>query len=341
MIYSTTPRTKRLFHAGVIPNMLVNNQFLKCVTFLFVDKQGISGRTERVPIATTFLVSVPIGNDLVQIHAVTARHVIEASRQYGDLFIRLKLQAGKSKDVVTPQDKWICHMQTDVAVIPIEIPDECDLKVIPFENLAPEEYIVKKEVGIGDDVFFVGLFSGYSGQKHDRPVVRFGNISLMHEEMPLRLDPTSEHTTQVDAYLIESRSWGGHSGSPVFIYFPVTRKPGMIAFGGDQFALLGLTHGHFDLPQNVKLTGDLLGSVEVLGNAGIAAVIPAEKIRETMMEEQLVEERKRALQEYQKHLPTPTPDMQTNQNGTITQQQFHKILDKASKPFKKSEKGKS
>ena len=278
--------------------MLVDNQFIKCVTFLFAYKQTTSGNVEGKPLATTFFVSVPIGKDLEQIYAVTARHIIDGSRQYGDLYIRLKSQSGDYQDVVAPQDKWICHTQTDIAVIPIEIPDECDCKVIPFEMLTTEQYIADKEVGIGDDVFFVGLFSGYSGQKHNRPIVRFGNISMMHEEMPLKLDPYSENTTQVDAYLIESRSWGGHSGSPVFIHFPITRKPGKIDFTSQPFALLGITQGHFDLPQTVETTGDLLGTVKVLGNTGLAAVIPAEKIIETLMEEQLVEERKRDLQEH-------------------------------------------
>ncbi|MFC1908948.1 hypothetical protein ACFLXD_03695 [Chloroflexota bacterium] len=107
----------------------------------------------------------------------------------------------------------------------------------------------------------------------------------MHEEMPLRLDPYSEVAILADAYLVESRSWGGHSGSPVFIYFPITRKPGVIDFGHQQeFALLGLTQGHFDIPKDVIFTGDILGTGEVPLNAGIAVVIPAEKIIETLME---------------------------------------------------------
>lgn len=195
-------------------------------------------------------------------------------------------------------------MQTDVAVIPVEIPDGYDCKVIPYKMLATEKFVSENEVGIGDDVFFVGLFSGYSGQKHDRPIVRFGNISLMHEEMPLRLDPHSEVTTPADAYLVESRSWGGHSGSPVFIYFPLTRKPGVINFGGEQaFALLGVTQGHFEFPKEVEFTGNWLGTGKVPLNTGIAAVIPAEKIIETLMEEQLMEERKQELIEHQKQRP--------------------------------------
>ncbi|MFC1908949.1 hypothetical protein ACFLXD_03700 [Chloroflexota bacterium] len=157
--------------------MLVDNQFLKCVTFLFVDEQNGNGKVRRIPKATTFFVSVPIGNDLAQIYAVTARHVIYGSREYGDLYIRLKLESGGYRDEIAPQDKWVCHTQTDIAVIPIEIPDECDVKVMPLQMLATEKFVSENEVGIGDDVFFVGLFSGYSGHKHDRPIIRFGNIS--------------------------------------------------------------------------------------------------------------------------------------------------------------------
>ncbi|MBU2536042.1 MAG: hypothetical protein ABIK32_06535 [Chloroflexota bacterium] len=298
-----------IFHAGVLPNMLVDNQFLKCVSFLLIDRQNPDTlKQERIPIATAFFVSMPIINDYAQIYAVTARHVIYETAR-GNLYLRLKSSNDDYEDVVVLPDNWICHPKTDVAVIPIEIPDKHDCKIIPLEALATEKFITDNEVSTGDDVFFVGLFTAYSGQKHDRPIVRFGNISLMKEEIPLKLVPGSETKTLVDAYLVESRSWGGQSGSPAFVYFPVDREPGIIKFGGQQFALLGLTHGHYNITQDVKFAGDILGSGKVPINAGIALVIPADKIIETLMEKQLLEERERDLIKYQNSLSSPTPDI--------------------------------
>jgi len=50
------------------------------------------------------------------------------------------------------------------------------------------------------------------------------------------------------------------------------------------------------------------GSGHVNQNAGIAAVIPAQKIRDTLMEREFVEERERLSQELKKQRPSSTPD---------------------------------
>ena len=54
-----------------------------------------------------------------------------------------------------------------------------------------------------------------------------------------------------EAYLIEARSIGGLSGSPVFIPMPPFQQiNGEVTQGsGSLFYLLGLMHGHFDIPK--------------------------------------------------------------------------------------------
>jgi hypothetical protein len=69
-----------------------------------------------------------------------------------------------------------------------------------------------------------------------------------------------------------------------------------------------LVHGHYDIRTNVEFIGDITGSGHVNVNAGIAAVIPAQKIRDTLMEKELVEERERLRQELAKQRPAPRPD---------------------------------
>jgi hypothetical protein len=116
---------------------------------------------------------------------------------------------------------------------------------------------------------------------------------MPRETIGARLDPASDHKTPVDAYLVEARSWGGHSGSPVFVYFPPDRELGVISVGGGpRIMLLGLVHGHYELPQPVDLTGDIFGSGKVSMNAGIAVVIPAQAITELLMSEDEVAQRK-------------------------------------------------
>jgi hypothetical protein len=92
----------------------------------------------------------------------------------------------------------------------------------------------------------------------------------------------------MDAYLIEARSIGGLSGSPVFLNLGVVRYIGngiKHSTGGPIQLLLGLVHGHFDV--HSSLTDDVLSDAsQPLSaqrvNTGIAIVVPIEKVVETI-----------------------------------------------------------
>ncbi len=296
--------------------MLIDERFRKCVAFLVTDKPGkYMNEAMKKPAGTAFFVRVPINTDCYITYAVTARHAIDKSRADGSLYVRINPVSGKADDIPISQDDWVSLPLTDVAVMPVSFgTQDYDLLSIPLSMLATEGIVKKQEIGIGDDVFFVGLFSEYAGQERNQPIIRFGNISLMpHEEIPLKLDPApdSEDATPTYAYLVEARSWGGLSGSPAFVYFPFDRKPGIsriaggefdklgkFEFGEGPFALLGLVYGHYPIKQEVVEKGNILGGVEVPINAGIAVVIPAQKIYDTLMCEELVSERNRILEEH-------------------------------------------
>jgi len=56
--------------------MLINEEFRKCVTFLFVEKaDSATGTFKKEPRATAFFVAVPINGVESVIYAITARHV--------------------------------------------------------------------------------------------------------------------------------------------------------------------------------------------------------------------------------------------------------------------------
>jgi hypothetical protein len=69
------------------------------------------------------------------------------------------------------------------------------------------------DVGPGDDVFFVDRYVNHEGQQRNLPTVRLGIISMLPYEKV-------EHSrgTLVDSFLVEARSLGGYSGSPVFLF---------------------------------------------------------------------------------------------------------------------------
>jgi hypothetical protein len=155
--------------------------------------------------------------------------------------------------------------------------------------IATDEVISTKGIGVGDDAFLTGLFENHVGRHRNIPIVRMGNIAAMPEE-PVQTD---FHGTlvSIDAYLLETRSIGGLSGSPVFVVTSGFRGSGTI-FMGPQFFLLGLVHGHWDSPFTAvdALTPDGVRSEAI--NMGIALVVPASKIVDVTNRPEFVEFRR-------------------------------------------------
>jgi len=103
--------------------------------------------------------------------------------------------------------------------------------------------------------------------------VRVGNLAALDEEnVETAMGP-------LDAYLIEARSVGGLSGSPVFLNLGTSRyKKGqqVTSHRGPIILLLGLIHGHFDVPfAQVVADAESLGLTPEKINTGIAIVTPA------------------------------------------------------------------
>jgi hypothetical protein len=296
--------------------LIIDEQFRKCVAFLVLDGiDPVSKQPKRSPIGTGFFVGVPVGDVGTDAFLVTARHVIEGARPFGRLFVRLnkKGQPGFT-DFASSPDDWLVHPTTDVAVLPVNtIPqDAYEWLWLPQEMLAGDDYLSGPENGVfeGDDIFFVGLFTPQAGTEHSHPIVRFGNVSLTpREKVSIKLSPDPAATrVPVDAYLVEARSWGGQSGSPAFMFYAPDRRPGTLTVGAPRFALLGVTHGHFDIEQKVKLIGARGGEAAVDLNAGIAVVIPAQKVIDQLMHKDLVARRAAILKQIQDAAPVATPD---------------------------------
>jgi hypothetical protein len=120
--------------------------------------------------------------------------------------------------------------------------------------------------------------------------------------------PTAEFGTYcgpIDAYLIEARSIGGISGSPVFVHETVimnrtltrpsdnTQHAKELLLHGE-FYLLGLMHGHWEVLPKDKNSNPIKTKSrdEDTVNTGIAVVIPAKKILDVLYHPEFVEMRR-------------------------------------------------
>lgn len=296
-------------------NMLIPDDFIKCVVFLGLstEEHGVESISWQ---GTAFAVTVPsevAPPEKRYNYLVTAKHVVE-NIESTKLRIRVNRRQDKTAVILNlenPNYHWWYHPMTkpedldyiDVAVSPWMPPREYELVTLPVDMFLTDEIIQNKGVGLGNEVFITGLFTRLAGEARNIPIVRTGNIAMIPNE------PIYTRKGLMDAYLIESRSIGGLSGSPVFViqhgYDKELLKKGRFE---RPLYLLGLMHGHwYTQPNKIEDLGTLDVGEQV--NMGIAIVVPAKRIWEVLNQPELVEMRKEGDKEY-KRLFLPTPDKQ-------------------------------
>lgn len=272
----------------------VDEQYRQCVAALYFDKEDETCNVlRRMPAGTAFFVGVPLSETDPRplVYLVTVRHVIDGTRPYESLYVRVNLKDGKYEDIHAPHGAWLLNPTTDVAVARFTGSAKYDMKHIPLAHFITDEMVNTQQIymrhyfGAGDEVFFTGLFAEFGGRERYQPIVRHGNIALMpYEDIAVRMHPGSDTRTRIRAYLVEARSWSGHSGSPAFV-LPGRTLP---------HKLLGIVQGHFEVEKDIKFLGDI-GSGTVALNTGIAVVVPAQAIIDTLMTDEFVQEREELI----------------------------------------------
>lgn len=262
--------------------MIVPDQIRKCVGFLAA--KTAMGTFQLL--GTAFFVAYPEDatspEDDDVFYAVTARHLIDGAKKQllqETIYFRLN-RWDRAVWVPILLDKWFTHpsdSSIDVAVVKIRMPTELDHEVIGRALIATDQLMHANAVGVGDEVFITGLFRHHHGVGRNVPIVRIGNLACMMEEKI----PTN-HFGDIDAYLVEARSIGGLSGSPVFVNLTGPRlvnEPNMTGgYQRHQFMLIGLIHGHYDVgggeTDGIAEDGGAIAHV----NTGIAIVVPVTNV---------------------------------------------------------------
>ncbi|MBB3181975.1 trypsin-like serine protease [Variovorax sp. Sphag1AA] len=203
---------------------------------------------------------------------VTARHVVEEVRKLGveHLAVRVNTKDGNCEEFKVPVSAFHFHErpEVDLAAVPADI-DQERFEVTPWilDETPEEEVFQKHNIGVGTGVSIIGLFKHHTGTQRNLPIVRTGNIAAMAEEK------VSTAMGQMDAALIEARSIGGLSGSPVFANLGTSQiriNPDLAHYDFiSGIHLFGVMHGHYD--ENAD--GERV-------NVGIGIVTPVSKIVE-------------------------------------------------------------
>jgi hypothetical protein len=272
----------RLWRRSAVPR--IDETTLECVAYLYESEED--AKLGRKSGGCGFWLGVEPSDDLQNLmwhsYFVTAAHVVRG----GCLAIRVNTRGGDIDIVETRLESWHFHPDgDDIAICGIDL----DLlrqkaRMMPASMLLTHQDIKDVNVGPGDDVVVLSRFMSHDGRQTNTPSVRYGNIAMMPQE-PIQ-HPTG---LLVESFLVESRSLGGASGSPVLLFLPATDR--LFGRGGEQhkntaFWLLGVNWGHLNLnDQYFERVVDQTGkphpdSWRVRVNTGIMAVAPAWKIRD-------------------------------------------------------------
>lgn len=328
--------------------MYVPEEIHKCVVFV-----ACHNGFDYTPLGTAFFVSIEAeGFGRRFVYLITAKHVIVAAKRHGDgqhVHLRVNMASGEARYLISNISDWRYHeddTSIDVAVLNWNVP----ATVVDFVSLqhtmcATDEVIQQQTIGIGDEVFLTGLFVNHHGKNRNLPIVRVGNIALMPKEKIATRDFGS-----IEAYLVEARSIGGLSGSPVFVHLaPFRVIDGQIRQSKKQYYWLGLMHGHWQMPVSKTDTDEL--KIDTLEgeklNMGIAIVVPATNVMDVLNQPYFVAGREDALRRLeQERAPTPDtlPDADSaiieTEDGAFTEADFEEALRKVSKRKAKEDKGK-
>lgn len=142
---------------------------------------------------------------------------------------------------ITGQKSFI-HPQLDVAAFRLTIPpvfhftdsSRTQIEMSKLLGIPKSGIAYRKELSLGDEVYFVGFPLGYGATELVEPIVRSGSVAWL---------PINDNVFLLDAF-----SYGGNSGSPIFRKRIVGAKPGEISWSSSK--LIGMVVGHQSIQLN-------------------------------------------------------------------------------------------
>jgi hypothetical protein len=244
---------------------------------------------------------VPAGEDAKNYgfgYLVTNRHVVQPGIEDGkppchvlNYFVMLNRKSDSTQNPLHVETislidaNW--HFSTDesvdLAVIPFSAPPKVyDYERIPVDLFVTQEMADKNLVVEGDPVLFSGLFIQSFQKVHTlEPIVRSGTLAMIPNEA---METTLHKLGRV--YLAEAHSFGGNSGSPVFVDIAKFTNP--IGFS---YKLLGVISGEILESSDFTLHVATSYTANLAANSDISVVVPASEIKSILDSPSLQAER--------------------------------------------------
>jgi hypothetical protein len=274
--------------------MRIPDEVKRCVIFIGIH---LGGGKERYA-GTGFMLGIESeaepGSRYQYI--VTARHVVEQLHGLDIFFQGLKLDGATVKLDGDPDLPWVYHPDddVDVAVLPISAMGSYkEFTLVPYSMLLTSDMKEHVAIGIGDEVFVPGLFTRL--RTSGEPIVRVGNLAMKPIGKVIVGQIRPNKYVPMEAVLIDQRSLGGMSGSPVFVRetaeqhgLPWRDGKQRILHAGGSYFLLGLMHGHWKVdPTDLDAADPDKGDFPI----GMSIVVPAQKIADALNQPALKGER--------------------------------------------------
>lgn len=285
---SSLPPKGRIRSIGEAP-LPLHKDHIGCVGFI---------TTNGVPVGTCFIVTLAdpdLPPHLGHGYVVTARHVLYNKRtgsRLPNLKVRFRELDGDRVQDLDAHD-WVEHPidDIDVAVAPIDgVPDfptgSLSMDLHPFD-------LTDIEAVLGQAVYYVGLFAPVDKMGAEGvPMVRSGTVGAISQ----LIHPEGKDGP-FEAHLIDCRSYGGFSGSPVYIQVSLPSMAGELSKKG-QWEGYSISHRIQARNYWTWLWGLLiihytdLAAPDAIANMGVGIVIPVERIRDVLNTKRLIDLRR-------------------------------------------------
>jgi hypothetical protein len=290
-----------------IPMLALDPHFLQCTVYLY---RSIRDAEDGVATGGCgFIVSVNSRHpNWHYCYLVTNKHVIDG----GNHFVRFNT-LDDTGVVEAPPEAWTVSAGDDLAAVPYDRPGkEVEWLAISTKTFVEESCEIEGwPIFLGDEVLLPGRFISHDGRQRNKPVLRFGNVSML----PDAKVPVQTETGDQVAFLVECRSLSGFSGSPAFI----TLSDSRLSFEKKQrgwtprgLRFLGVDCGHFPFWSNVREKKDTRSTIHqdmyVETNSGIAVVVPAGRLRALLNQDHFVKAREAADRRRDEVLRTAVAD---------------------------------